>query len=132
MDQRYAEVSTIFVSQSVGCDGASGLSPTESAVGAPIRTLDRALALVREMREGGVKRPLSIALCDDYLLSRPLKIEGVERLTLSSSGERRSILGGLRVDGWVRDEFRGVSCLSAPIPTSDGKMIEMTDLFVSG
>ena len=133
MDQRYAEISTIFVSQSVGCDGANGLSPTESAVGAPTRTLDRALALVREMREGGILRPLSIALCDDYLLSRPLKIEGVERLTLTSYGERRSIFGGVRVDGWVRDEFRGVPCLSAEIPRGfDGEMIEMTDLFVLG
>lgn len=128
MKEIYRNASTLYVSQTGGDDGASGLSP-ETA----LKTLDRALEIVCALREQESLRPMTVALTEDYLLSAPLRIAEPGGVTITSYGKMRRLIGGVAVSGWVRDVFRGVPCLSAPIPKdAGGNAVSMTDLFVCG
>ena len=126
---------TIYVSQTNGNDEWSGLSPTqEPCRNGPFRTLKRALKLAWYMRETGIRHPLTIALTEDYHLDAPLKLHnGIKGVTLTSYGSRKRILGGFRLEGWRKDTFMGVDCLSATLPPrEDGQTWSFTDLFVNG
>ena len=128
----YKNFSTLYVSQANGDNGANGLSPTFDSEGnAPLKTLDGALALAKRLRAHGVERPLTIALTDDYYVTSPIEISGIERLTVESYGKRRRIIGGVRIDGWREDIFNGVKCLSAGLPR-ELSGVAFTDLFVNG
>ena len=130
------DTSTLYVSQATGSDErCNGLSPTENGSGdGPFATLTHALATVRELRACGVKRPLHILLTDDYLLDAPLLIDRtLTDLTLDSLGNRKKLIGGLRISGWRVDRFRGVPCFSARLPErEDAERWAFTDLFVNG
>ena len=124
-------LSTLYISQKHGDDKANGLAPMRDNVGnGPLKSFGRALSLVRELRASGVDRPLTVSLVDDYYLGAPLKIS--ERLlTIESFGTKKRIIGGIRVDGWTRGKFNGVSCLCASLPEKEG-LRELSDLYVNG
>ena len=126
---------TVYVSQTLGSDDLSGLSPTrEEGRNGPFQTLRRALKLIRSMRATGMGQPMTIALTEDYHLNEPLSLtDGVDGVTLTSYGSKKRVLGGVRIDGWRPDTFMGVSCLSAKLPPrEDGERWCFTDLFVNG
>lgn len=126
---------TFYVSQTEGDDSKlNGFSPTRDEFGnGPFRTVEHALSRIRVMRKTGVDRPFTIALTEDYPLSAPLSLtDGIDGITLTSHGRRHRLMGGIRLDGWTRDFFGKVPCLSAPIPKGkDGKLLDFTDLFDS-
>ena len=128
----YKNFSTIFVSQLNGSDSSNGLSPASDNDGnAPLRTLEGAITLAKKLRKEGVERPLTVALTDDYYTDSVIEITEVEKLTVESFGERKKVIGGIRIDGWECSTLGGVSCLSAKIP-SELSSIKFTDLFISG
>ncbi|MBQ8389320.1 MAG: right-handed parallel beta-helix repeat-containing protein [Clostridia bacterium] len=127
----YDYFSTLYISQKLGDDGANGLAPASDSEGnGPLSSLERALELVSELRRSGVERPLTLSLVDDYYLTSPLTINE-KLLTVESFGTQKRIIGGIRVEGWVRGEFNGVPCLCATLPQKEGGW-DLTDLYVNG
>ena len=127
-------VATIFVSEAIGNDANSGLSYAPDSQGnAPVRTIERALEIIREMRDSGVENPLYISVIGDYHVSEPIVIKDISRVTLEPFGSKGRIIGGIKVEGFESAEFNGVSCLSARLPLkADGSLWDFTDLYVNG
>ena len=127
---------TIYVSPSLGqdrsyCGGHDGLSPVPDGAGSgPFRTIGAALNAAKDLRTAGVTRPLTVALCEDIFLDKPLHIT-VPGVTLTSYGRRRRISGGHKLEGWNEDIFNGVSCLSHTLPERRSGW-DFTDLYVNG
>ncbi len=118
---------TLYVSPSTGDDTQNGFSPIQTEGGdGPLASLEAAIARVKKMREEGVLRPMTIALCEDYYLSSPLDLS-VSGITLTSFGTRHRVIGGVRITGWRNDTLNGIACLSATLP--DGVSADFTDLY---
>ena len=127
----YDNVSTIYISQNQGDDSANGLAPSRDNEGnGPLKSFERALLLIGQLRRSGVDRPLTVSLVDDYYLTSPISINE-KLITVESFGERKRIIGGMRIEGWERGEFNGASCLCAHLPKKDGGR-EFADLYVNG
>ena len=112
----------IYVSQTQGHDGKyNGFAPDGDSNGSgPFKTLRRALAAVKELRDSGNGKPMTVALTEDYYLSAPIDFaDGVCGVTIESHGERRRIIGGIKAEGWKRDTFNGVSCFSTLLPKKE-------------
>lgn len=125
--------STIFVSPTHGSYRASGLTPVPDAYGnGPYPTIDAALFYIGQMRENGVDRPLRLVITEDIFLPEPIVLtENHKRLTIESLGQRKRIIGGVKVDGWKHDTFNGTPCFSAVLPEKKGGW-DFTDLYVNG
>ena len=124
--------SVIYVSQKHGDDvHYNGLAPMSDRYGnGPFKSLKPALRAVKEMRAIGDLRPMTVAFVDDYYINAPIVIDdGICGLTLESFGDRKRIIGGKQIEGWMRDTYRGVECFSAGLPDS---VESFTDLFVNG
>jgi parallel beta-helix repeat protein len=124
--------SILYVSQKNGDDKCyNGLAPTPDKYGnGPFRSLDPVLSMVRAMRALGDLRPMTVAFTDDYYIKDTITLdEGLCGLTFESFGDRKRIIGGSPIVGWTRDSYRGVDCLSAPMPAG---LPFFTDLFVDG
>lgn len=133
----FYNTSVIYVSQTHGRDDQmiNGLAPLADRFGnGPFKTLERALEAVHMQRVSGNLRPMTIALTEDYFLSKLLNIDSrYHGLTLESYGARRKLLGGIRITDWKKDVFNGVDCLSAQLPPkADGTNWDFTDLIVNG
>lgn len=142
----YRDSSTIFVSQSRGSEWYSGLSPEITPEGeGPLQTVEQAIKLVREMRAGGEKRPMTIAFTEDYYTDRPIVLDRprlgrvdatlcyMAGVTFTSFGGRRKLVGGRKLTGWKNDTFYGTPCFSAQLEkNADGTFPVFTDLYVSG
>lgn len=128
--------STFYVSQANGNDYYSGFSPVcDRFNNGPLQTIEKAIRLIQSARFSGVKKPLTIALVDDYFLSAPLQLPGdVSLVTLTSAGTtQKRIIGGVRIEGWQADTFNGHACLSATVPTDEtGEPLYFSDLFING
>ena len=111
----FSNKSTLYVSQAVGDDSANGFAPVCDGINGPLKTLECAITLIREARAKGNLRPITVMLTDDYYLSSPLHIDA-DAVTLESYGEKKRIIGGIRVDNWKKDVFNGVKCMSARLP----------------
>lgn len=126
---------TIYVSQTRGNDINSGFSQIQDAYGnGPIRTLDRALEMVEQMRCAGNLRPVTVDLLEDYYLEKPLVFtKELHSVTLQSQGKRRKLIGGRKLTGWKYDIYNNVPCLSAQLPEKEnGSRWDFTDLVVNG
>jgi len=127
--------SVIYVSQTRGNDRLNGFSPKTDGYGnGPVKTLERAFRAVAELRVTGMKRPMTVSLTEDYYMDRPITLSSeITGVTLRSHGGRKRLIGGVRITGWRKDTYRGVSCLSAVLPAkSDGSVWDFTDLYVNG
>ena len=141
----YTNSSTIFVSQAAGADGLSGFSPIADDYGAgPVRTLDRALDMIWNMRFGGVMHPVTVKIMGDYFLESPLGLGckyfssffdrnlPCDNITIESYEGRSKIVGGKRLTGFARDVFNGTPCVSLYIPEVKSGKWRFTDLYVNG
>ena len=113
------DTSIIYVSPLHGEDQGDG-------VRTPYRTLHHALAAIKERRAAGERQPYTIVLQEDYYARETLLIDQ-PNVTVTSLGERKKIIGGVRLEGWKDDVFNGVPCQSAPLPEGVGPF---TDLWV--
>ena len=127
-------VATLYVSQKLGDDSYSALAPSPDEFGnGPVRSVERAVEIVKEMRISGMDNPISISVMGDYFISSPIEISGVERITLEPFGDKGRIIGGIKVEGWENTHFNGKSCLGARLPERDGGAEwSFTDLYVNG
>ena len=125
----YHTISTLYVSPAGG--NRNGFAPENDAHGNGPTTLGAALKFVLELRRSGILQPITIALRGGvYPLPAPIEITpeyGI--LTIASYGREKAVLsGGTKLEGAVPDSFRGVACISLPVPEGT----ETNDLFVSG
>lgn len=121
---------TIYVCAKYGNDYASGLRKTETGdLQGPLKTLDAALELVRQLRMTGSQQPITIELLGDYFVEKTICIDnGINNVTITGNGKIHS---GLMIDGFREDEFNGKRCFSAPVPKiEDG--FWFADFFVDG
>ena len=142
----FNQASTIYVSQKNGSDEMSrnGFAPVldESGNG-PVKTVERAIRDITELRAVGDLRPMTIAFTEDYYLDAPIRL-GVKMnsyvdggmfplsgVTFTSFGKRKRIVGGFKLTGWEKDTFNGHACLSAPLPEGKKDAV-FTDLYVNG
>ena len=137
--------STIYVSQASGSDNLySGLAPEPNEFGdGPFRTIRQALLSVGQRRVSGFKRPMTIAIIGDYYIDKTItanefnatvpKKLSIDAVTITSYNQRSKIIGGIKIKGWKRDTFNGVSCISADLPPkTNGERWDFVDLFVNG
>ena len=126
---------TLYVDQQKGDDRSSGYAMEHDGYGnGPLRSLDRALEKIGQMRCVGKLRPVTVMLLEDYYLERPLVFsEQLHSVTVQSLNGRQKLVGGFRLTGWRRDEYNGVPCLSARLPQrKDGAPWDFSDLVVNG
>ena len=123
-------LATIFVSQAVGDDSYNGLSYVKDDGGnAPLKSLERAIEIIKEMRSEGAAHRIYVSVIGDYYLSSPVNISDVERVTVEPFGDTGRIIGGVKIEGWENSTFNGVRCLCARIPENTPTF---TDLYVNG
>jgi hypothetical protein len=128
--------STLYVDRLNGDDKKlSGLSPVNDGYGnGPYKTVEHALAIIKDLRKTGHFQPITVAFVNDYLLNAPILITPeVYGVTFRSYKERKRIIGGEPIFGWERGEFNGVPCLTALLPEkANGEKYSFTSLFVNG
>ena len=123
-------VATLYVSQSTGDDTHNGFAPTADKYGnAPFKTIGKAISSIREQREKGLCRPMTVSVVGDYYICKPIVIEDVRGITLEPFGKNGRIIGGVRVDGWTKGSFMGAECLCAAVPEGTP---DFTDFYVNG
>ena len=123
-------VATLFVSQATGDDSYNGLSYLKDEGGnAPLKSLERAIEIIKEMRSEGVAHRIYVSVIGDYYLSSPVNISGVERVTVEPFARTGRIIGGVKIEGWENSTFNGVRCLCARVPENTPTF---TDLYVNG
>ena len=139
----YNKITSLYVAPKGWTGETDGLSGTEyepSRDGAPFPDIPAALTFIRELRRVGVNQPVSVRLLPGiHCLGSTVRIDpGVTGVTIEpfGSGDAR-VIGGVRVENWIRDEFGGVPCLSAPIPAEALNPdapggIDFTDFYVNG
>ncbi len=142
----YFNTSTLYVSQKSGIESNNGLEPFQLGDGiGPVQTIERALEKVGELRVSGDNRPVQIMLVDDYHMSSTLEISdntpghrwysgvNADNIVIESYGERKSIIGGRKLEGWVKDKFNGKDCYSAKLEKNiNGEYPNFTDLYING
>lgn len=133
--KNYANSSTIYVSQKAGNDLFSGFTSTNNGFGdGPIKTIDRALEMVKSMRICKVLKPVTIKIMDDYYLSSPIVLdESVNDICFESFGNTKNrIIGGKHIDGFKKDKLNGFDCVSVYLDDVKSGIWNFTDLYVNG
>ncbi len=142
----YTNTSTIYLSQTDGNDNYSGFSSTVGFGGTgPVKTMNRVLTLLWNMRACGVTQPITVKIMGDYFLESPIgvgfefandhfsKSYPMRNVTFESYGSTRSkIIGGKRLTGFRKDTFNGTPCISLHIPEVQSGNWMFSDLYVNG
>ena len=123
-------IATLYVSQAMGDDAHNGFAPVTDKFGnAPLKTVDKAIELIKEQREGGLCRPMTVSVVGDYYVNKPIAIEDVNGITLEPFSKKGRIIGGVSIGGWKRGQYNNVGCLCATLPEGTP---DFTDLYVNG
>ena len=68
----YTNASIIYVSQSEGNDRNNGFERVSGKLGqGPVKSIDRAIRMLYEMRACGAFQPMTVKFIGDYYLSSP-------------------------------------------------------------
>lgn len=140
----YTNSATIYLSQSNGNDCYSGFSDVPDGYGAgPVATFERVMDLLRNMRACGVLQPITVKIMGDYYLESSVKLGfsfanpffakdlSMNNITFTSYDVGSSrIIGGRRATGFVRDTFRGISCVSLSLPEVKAGTLHFSDLYI--
>lgn len=132
----YNQISTIYVAPD-GSDGNSGVASECGKYGTgPLRTVYQAVEKIRALRQKGVLQPITVRFAPGvYFMDRPLELdESVKNVTFEADTCADGAVvfsGGVRLEGFVPDEFMGRKCLSVKIPDAfRGQKFE--DFIVNG
>ena len=130
-------ISTIYVSQEKGDDRSTGFLKENTLENGPLKTIERALEKVKELRRAGYEQPLTIKILDEkYTVTKPIEIDcpdsymktGCLNLTIEPY-TKTLISGGMKINNFKRDTFNGQDCFSAEVEQiKDG--FWFTDLYV--
>lgn len=127
-------VTTFYVSQETGNDCWTGFYPSpREGMSGPLKTIEKALEKVSDMRRAGALQPVSIKIVDEeYFIKKPVVIgRNISSVTIESLTKAR-ISGGIRISNFREDTFNGVKCLSAYIPEVKESGMNFTDFYVDG
>ena len=81
-------MTTVFISQTMGDDSYNGLSPERDENGnAPVKSIERALGMIKKMRAEGVDHRIFVSVIGDYYLSAPVSLSEIERVTIEPFGK---------------------------------------------
>lgn len=130
----YVNASIIYVAQESGNDEYNGFAPIADKYGnGPFKTMDRALKAIATYRVANQGRPFTIALTEDYYLEKTLNFtHEMNGVTITSYNERRSLIGGKKINNWKKATFNGRDCYSAQLPTlENGKKWDFSDFWVN-
>lgn len=133
----YSDINTLYVSEKTGSDNNLGIHFTNDRImNGPVKTIDRALVIVSEMRRSEYRQPITVALMDDeYDFAKTLEIKNplVRDVTFAPFGGGDVLFsGGKQITGWAPDAFMGADCLSVFLPeVKEGKW-RFSDLYVGG
>ncbi len=125
-------ITTIYVSKQYGSDKETGfLQKSDEMKNGPLKTIEKALEIVAEMRRMGINQPVTIKIMDEeYSLEKPVIIgNDVFNVTIEPN-TKTLISGGIKINGFKKDTFNGVNCFSAYVPEVCEKGIWFTDLYV--
>lgn len=110
-------LTTIYVSQENGSDFNQGFcSEANEFLTGPVKTIEKALSMVAEMRLFGAYQPVTIKIVDKvYKMKNPVKIDpSVELVTIEPLCETL-LCGGEKIDWFEDDVFGDVKCCSADL-----------------
>lgn len=123
-------ITTLYVSQEFGDDKNMGLysHPNDSCTG-PVKTIEKALTLVSELRGFGFLQPITIRIMDDfYLVEKPIEInETMSSITIEPFS-KTTLSGGVKIEEFDDDILNGVPCKSCSVE----KFEKFTDFYVGG
>ena len=138
-------LSTLYVSQKYGDDEATGFyKNTDIYNNGPLKSIERAVWRVKQMRHFGFLQPVTISVLDDeYFIEKPVVIDSSVwdggctpvtdgRLNITIEPYKKTLIsGGERITGFSEDTYNGVRCFSADVPKiKDG--FWFTDFYVDG
>ena len=108
----YVNASIIYVAQESGNDEYNGFAPIADKYGnGPFKTMDRALKAIATYKVANQGRPFTIALIEDYYLEGTLNLtHEMNGVTITSYNERRSLIGGKKINNWKKATFNGRDC----------------------
>lgn len=122
-------ITNIYVDQQNGNDWHSGTTDNCSVDSGPVKTLEKALDYVDDLRTGNCMQPITIKIMgDEYILDKEIIINN-DYITIESYAEKKvKIKGAKRIDGFEKSSFNGIDCIAAKLP--DG--VICSDVFVNG
>lgn len=119
-------ITTLYVSQKYGNDSNRGFFRQEE-----LKTIERALDIVSEIRRSGEVQPITIRVLDSvYNVTAPITVKNNVSLVTIEPEEKTLISGGIEIKGFKRDKFNGVNCCSVDL--SSMKNLEFSDFYVNG
>ncbi len=134
-------LTTIYVSQKNGNDLETGFLPvSDERKNGPLKTVEKAVEYVKQMRFFGHLQPVTIKVLDEeYSITKPIVIDclsgyhvpdGAFNVTIEPY-TKTLISGGMKITGFSDDTLNGVKCFSKEIPEiKDG--LWFTDFYVDG
>ncbi len=125
-------LTTLYVSQKYGSDHETGFSKkSDEKRNGPLKTIEKALDYVKEMRFFGALQPVTIKILDEeYFVEKPIIIDnGVYNVTIEPY-TKTLISGGIRISGFKNDVFNNTPCFSAYIPQVKENGLWFTDFYV--
>lgn len=126
-------ITSLYVSQKSGNDDNMGFFPYDKKLQGPLKSIEKAIERIADIRRSGAYQPIRIVLLDDiYFVKKPIVIdENVFAVTITSNCNT-IISGGFQIKGFRNDVFNGQKCLSADVPVIKNDGIWFTDLYVDG
>lgn len=127
------QLTTLYVSQQNGNDNWPGFHPQPTKTNrGPVKSLEKALSRIAEMRQFGMNQPVTIRITDpEYDVAQPIVITPHMHSITIDSEKGCLFSGGMKIEGFVRDTYNGRPCFSAPVPQID-QGLWFTDLYVDG
>ena len=125
-------ITTLYVSQEYGSDGNRGYSAKIEKNGTgPLKTIEKALEIVSQIRLFGAVQPITIRIIDSvYKVDSPIIIKNDVSSVTIEPNDKTLITGGIEVKGFKRDKFNGVNCFSVDL--SDKGELNFSDFYING
>ena len=102
--------------------------------GSEFDSIEACLAKINKARAMCDTTPYTVKLTGDHFTLKPIIVDADtagDDITIEGD-ENARIIGGVRLVGLKRDEFSGIPCISAEVPTVGGEYPAVSDLYVNG
>lgn len=125
-------LTTLYVSQKHGNDKETGFYvKSDETRNGPLKTIEKALERVSEMRFFGCLQPVTIKVLDEeYFVEKPIIIDSSVYNVTIEPYTKTLISGGMQITNFKKDIFNNTECFSAYIPQVKENGLWFTDLYV--